>query len=133
MCHILLQNMKETQFLKHNFSPCFKKGPYLGNCPHAVMTAACGCHPKAHKRRPGVLVPTMALLGHLRKANYVLSLLFFFLDLFDNPSFTNTCLFKKILCISPCSFSTRYQSWTKKDKIPYEEYLCLNCLESLAW
>lgn len=100
MCHILLQNMKQTQILKHNFSPCSKTGPYLGSCPHEVLTAACGCHPKAPmwqppRGDPGVLVPTTILLGHLRKANYVLSLFFFFLDVFDNPSFINTCSFKE--------------------------------------
>lgn len=83
MCHILLQNMKQTQILKHNFSPRSKTGPCLGSCPHTVLTAACGCHPKAHvwqplRGDPGVLVPTTVLLGRPRKANYVLSLLFSF-------------------------------------------------------
>lgn len=137
MSHILPRHMKQASILKRTLIPRSKTRSFPGELSTCRADATSGCsHQVLHRAvtERGLQAAWGGYSGLVRtseKINYVLSL-FFFLNIFDNGSFINICvLWDDAFVYHLCYFSTRYQSRIK-DKILYKEYLCLNCLESLA-
>lgn len=137
MSYILPRHMKQASVLKRNLIPRSKTRSFLGELStcHADSTSRFS-HQGSQTTVTGREIQAAwggysGLVRTSEKTNYVLSL-FFFLNIFDDRSFINICvLWDDALVHHLCYFSIKYQSRIT-DKILYKEYLCLNCLESLA-
>ena len=131
MSYILPRHMKQAS--NATSSHVLNTGPFLGSCPHAALTAAGGGgHHGSREGNPGGARQLQRSCQDIWEDKLCSLFVVFFLNIFDNRSFISICvLWDDAFVHHLFYFSTRYQSWIK-DKILYKEYLCLNCLESLA-